>query len=59
MMDVDMTGDQFVGFEEMRLAFPEINEEFFDEMDLTDDNRIGSEELLESDAQDILAATLW
>ena len=59
MMDVDMTGDQFVGFEEMRLAFPEIIEEFFDEMDLTDDNRIGSEELLESDAQDILAATLW
>ena len=59
MMDVDMTGDQFVGFEEMRLAIPEIIEEFFDEMDLTDDNRIGSEELLESDAQDILAATLW
>lgn len=55
IMDVDMTGDEFVGFEELRLAFPEVTEEFFDQMDTDSDNRISSDELLESEAQDILA----
>ena len=53
--DVDMTADSFVGFEELRMAFPEVTEENFDAMDLNDDNRVSSEELLETDAQDILA----
>ena len=53
--DVDMTNDDFVGFEELRMAFPELTEEFFDQMDLNTDNRISSEELLETKAQDILA----
>ena len=53
--DVDMTADEFVGYEELRLAFPEVSEEDFDAMDLNGDNRICSVELLETDAQNILA----
>lgn len=53
--DVDMTGDAFVGYEELKLTFPKVSEQFFDQIDTNDDNRISSEELLEPDAQDILA----
>lgn len=53
--DVDMTADSFAGFEELRMAFPDVTEENFDAIDLNDDNRVSSQELLETDAQDILA----
>lgn len=55
MSDVDMTNDQFVGFEELKMAYPELTEEFFNQMDSNSDNRLSSEELLETSAQDILA----
>lgn len=52
---VDMDGDGFASVDEVRAAFPEFDVVFFDEIDTNDDNRISPEEILETEAQDVLA----
>ena len=48
--DVDMNNDSFVGFEELKMAYPELTEENFDQMDDNSDNRLSSDELLDTGA---------
>lgn len=52
---VDLTGDNFVTLEEMKIVFPDFDEEFFDQIDTNSDNRVGPQEILTTEAQDILA----
>lgn len=52
---VDLTGDDFVSMEELKVVFPDFDVEFFDNIDTNDDNRISREEILATEAQDILA----
>jgi EF hand len=52
---VDMTGDGFATLEEVKMAFPEFDATFFMDIDTNGDNRVSAQEILETDAQDILA----
>ena len=52
---VDMDGDGFADVAEVKAAFPEFDVVFFSDIDTNDDNRIGPQEILETEAQDILA----
>lgn len=52
---VDMDGDGFASIEEMRVVYPELTAVFFDGIDANDDNRVSPEEMISTEAQDILA----
>lgn len=52
---VDMDGDGFATIEEVRAAFPEFDVEFFEQVDMNGDNRVGPQEILETEVQEILA----
>ncbi|NNL35035.1 MAG: hypothetical protein HKP35_04385, partial [Silicimonas sp.] len=51
---VDMDGDGFATIAEVKAAFPAFEAEFFEQIDANGDNRIGPQEMLETETQDIL-----
>lgn len=53
--DVDITGDNFASFEEMKIVLPGLHMEAFQEMDANGDNRLSSSEMNELRAQEIMA----
>lgn len=53
--EIDMNGDDFADFEEMVAAYPGLTQLNFEELDENDDNRLSSQELYSTEAQDILA----
>lgn len=55
MSDVDVSGDSFATFEEMKNAMPAIDRIAFEDIDANNDNRISAEELGNSAAQTVLA----
>ena len=52
---VDLNGDKFVSMEEMKWVFPDFDVAFWGDIDTNGDNRVSSEEILTTEAQDILA----
>ena len=55
LQDVDVTGDNFVSYEEMRNAIPKMNMVNFNEIDANGDKRLSVEEMNAADAQAILS----
>lgn len=55
LQDVDITGDNFASFEEMKIVLPGLHMEAFLEMDMNGDNRLSSSEMNELRAQEIMA----
>lgn len=53
--EIDADGDEFADFDEMVTAFPGLDRESFDNIDLNGDNRISANELYEPDAQIIVS----
>ncbi len=53
--EIDADGDGFADFDEMATAFPGLDRESFDNIDLNCDNRISANELYEPDAQIIVS----
>lgn len=53
--DVDVDGDQFASFAEMKNAMPDMDMRAFRDIDANNDNRLSSQELLASKAQTVLA----
>lgn len=52
---LDMTGDGFVSMEEVMAAYPDFAPESWGDIDTNDDRRLSSEEILQTEAQDIFA----
>lgn len=55
VMDLDTDNDDFLSFEELSAAYPDLTQLNFEEIDENDDNRISSQEMYATEAQDILA----
>lgn len=53
--DVDVDGDSFASYAEMKNAMPDMDMRAFRDIDANGDNRLSAQELLEADAQTILA----
>ena len=57
IQQVDMDGDYFVSYEELKDAFPSVSQADFNQIDLNNDNRVHSVEFYNSQAQIILDRT--
>ncbi|NNE86574.1 MAG: hypothetical protein HKN27_00735 [Silicimonas sp.] len=55
MGDVDIDGDSFASYAELKNAMPAMDMRAFRDIDANNDNRISSQELLDSKAQSVLA----
>ncbi len=55
LADLDITGDNFVTYEEAKNTIPRLDKSAFKELDLNSDNRLSSTELSEGKAQTILS----
>jgi hypothetical protein len=55
LQDIDVTGDSFATFEEVRNAMPRMELDDFHEVDLNGDNRLSAEEIREPKAQNLFA----
>ena len=55
MGDVDVSGDHFATYEEMKNAMPAMDMRAFKDIDANNDNRISAEELSKSSAQAVLS----
>ncbi|MGR3540211.1 MAG: hypothetical protein ACU0BS_02105 [Hasllibacter sp.] len=53
--DVDLNGDGFASFFELRASYPGMQRVFFDDVDTNDDNRVDASELLAPEAQTVLS----
>ncbi|PRY95502.1 EF hand domain-containing protein [Hasllibacter halocynthiae] len=53
--DVDLNGDGFASFGELRASYPGLQRVFFDDVDTNDDNRIDASELVAPEAQTVLS----
>jgi len=53
--DIDINDDDFVSFEEMTAAYTDLTAEQFQQIDANNDNRVSSNELLKSEAQEIVS----
>lgn len=53
--DLDVSGDHFATFEEVKNAMPEMDMRAFQDIDANNDNRISAEELTSSEAQAVLS----
>ena len=54
LQDLDMSGDSFATYEEVRNAIPEMDRVDFDAIDTNNDQRLSSEEVSAPDAQTVL-----
>lgn len=55
VQDIDIDNDDFASFDELQLVAPGITQEDFDLIDDNNDGRISSQEMYDTDAQDILS----
>jgi hypothetical protein len=55
VQQIDIDGDRFLNFMELRIAYPGLSDIEFEEMDQNDDNRISFTELYAPDAQTIVS----
>ena len=51
---VDLNGDNFASMEEVKAVFPDFDVTFFDDIDTNNDNRVSPQEILTTEAQNIL-----
>lgn len=52
---LDLNNDDFASLEEVKFAYPDFDVAFWDEMDLNGDNRLDAQEVVATEAQNILA----